>query len=238
MFGIVTAPLDQLLVPALLWIEDPILTSGFSRLLLVVPVGLLILASPFFRERRAALLLGAGVAATFVAVWIARIYVSPRFVSYLLAPLLILLASGTARLLARPTRRPSAGTVLAVTVLAVTAVAFISAAAKVMRLPREAHRDAIEAILRRAPGTVPVFAYTYEPTDLAFYLGRPVRALEHSEVASHVCGSRQAVVYVTQPLGTRPVVVPCLHALGVRHTRFVQYSRGGEINVWFIPAAR
>ena len=116
-------------------------------------------------------------------------------------------------------------------------VTFVGAL-NVTQIPREAHRDAAETILQRASPTAPVLAYTYRPTDLEFYLGKHVRALEFSEIASSVCAIGPAVVYVTQTFLTRPLTLPCLRGAGVSHYRFEQYSRGDEINVWFLPSAR
>ena len=236
-FGIVTAPIEQVVAPALLGMEGVILTTDPTRLPLVAALAFMVIASPLLREIRPAFILSSGFAATLLIVWATRTYLEPRFVSYLLVPLFILLASGAARLLARSSRRPGVGAVLTLAVSALVVVTFVGAL-KVTRIPREAHRDAAETILQRASPTVPILAYTYRPTDLEFYLGKHVRALEHSEVASSVCGIGPAVVYVTQPFLTRPLTLPCLHGAGVTHYRFEQYSRGEEINVWFLPSAR
>lgn len=236
-FGIVTAPIDQILIPALLWIEGLAPTPSVVWLPLIAAIALVLFSSPLLRERRTGLILGASVVATFVAVWATRLGLAPRFLSFLLVPLFVFLASGTAHVLARTAaRRPSVRTAVAVTLLALAAIQFPPAVTQVMRFPREAHKEAAELIDEQTlPGST-VFAYTHQPPDLAFYLDVPVRALDSSEVVSSVCHAPGPVVYVTQPFSIRRVDVPCLRHTDVRHFRVRQYTRGEGIDVWFVPA--
>jgi len=235
--GIVIAPVEQSLLPAFVGIDGKTLTTGFGVFVLIAALIVLLASSPLLRDRRPALILGSGVIVTLAFVWVTRLYLLPRFVIFLLVPLLIFLSSGTARVLAHVggTRRPGVRAALALTTLVLVAIVFASTATRVTRLPREAHRDVAAIIRDRAPPTVPVFAYTVQPMDLAFYLEAPVRRLGASEVVSTVCDSRRAVALVLQPFSLRPVQVPCLRRAGVRHYRFRQYSRGDELNVWFVP---
>jgi hypothetical protein len=76
------------------------------------------------------------------------------------------------------------------------------------------------------------------PTNLAFYLDRPVEALAADEVRARVCGRERAVFYAMQPFALEGVSVPCLRRPGVQHYRFRQYARGDEMNVWFVPPSR
>jgi hypothetical protein len=73
------------------------------------------------------------------------------------------------------------------------------------------------------------------PTNLAFYLGRPVAHLDAGTVESRVCNARRPVYYVRQPLGNADVRVACLSRPGVRHDGFRQYARGGRMDVWLVP---
>jgi hypothetical protein len=234
-YGIVTAPLELVLIPGVLWVEGAELATSFVRFLLVAFVGIVLLSSPLLRDRSSALLLSSSVVATLLVVWIGRLYLSPRFVSYLLVPLLVLLASGTAHLLRGRGRRPGWRPLAAVTMIALVFVAFVTSAPSVIGLPREAHRDAVEMIQERAGLDTPVLTYMPRPADLDYYLGRPVRRLARSEVVSAVCGQQTTVAYVTQPLGTVPVIVPCLERPGVEHRRLEQYSQGEEMHVWLVP---
>ena len=234
---VITAPIDQILMPALVGFDVRAAKPDFGWLPIIAALLLLMSASPLLRAQRTSLILGSGVVATVATLWITRTLVLPRFLSFLLVPLLILVASGTATILARPlTRPPITRTVVALTTLILLTVAFASPAARVTRLPREAHKDAADAIRARASPSTPVFAYMLRPRDLVFYLERPVSVPRTPAVASRVCSRRQAVVLVTQPWALAPASVPCVQRPGVRHYRFEQYTRGGEINVWFIPA--
>jgi hypothetical protein len=193
-------------------------------------------SSPLLRARSSALVLCAGPVATVVALWVVQAYVIPRYLSYLLVPLFVLLATGASSILGRlATRGAPVRTVACIALLAVLAVRFAAIAPDVVRLPREANRDAAEVIEREGAPMTPVLAYMRHPTNLEFYLGRPVVDLEPGNVAGMVCGSDRDVFYVMQPFALEDVTVPCLDREGVRHYRFRQYARGGEMNVWLVP---
>jgi hypothetical protein len=235
-FGIVTAPIDQTIIPALLWIEGLGVEASLVWLPVTAALALLLLSSPLLRDRRTALILCSGVAATLLVVWVTRLFLVPRFVSFLLVPLFVLLASGVADVLGRiPTRPAWARTVVALLVLAILSLQFVDAAERIARLPREAQKDVAAFIAREGPDGAPVLAYTHRPQGLSFYLGRPVVALEADEVEAEVCGRDETVVYVTYKL--EPVEVSCLSRVGVRGTRFDHYARGEATTVWFVPPA-
>ena len=184
-------------------------------------------------------MLGAGVVATTVALWLTRIPVAPRFFSFLLVPLFILLASGIAAILARfaTTHRLGVRTVIAATTLGLVTVISAPNMERITRLARESTRDAATTIRALAPPSAPVFAYVPYPGDLEFYLGRAVERPRTPDDARRVCQAQRDAVLVTQPWLLPPVTIRCTQRHGTRHFRFRQYARGGEINVWFIPAA-
>jgi hypothetical protein len=129
-------------------------------------------------------------------------------------------------------------TVASLVVLVLLAARFVMLGPDIVRLPREAWRDAANAVEAHAPKNAVVRAYLHNPADLSFYLRRPVRALSPSEVSPGVCRARVPVAYVTQPFGIPRVTVPCLRRPGVRHYRFRQYTRGDEMNFWIVPPVR
>ncbi|HVD06523.1 MAG TPA: hypothetical protein VNB89_10910, partial [Gemmatimonadaceae bacterium] len=63
---VVTAPIDQILLPALLWIDGTVIIAGFVWLPLVLLAVIVIAASPLMRDRVSALILCAGVVVTIV----------------------------------------------------------------------------------------------------------------------------------------------------------------------------
>ena len=236
---LLTAPIDQVLIPAFLWIDGTALVAGLVWLPLVLVSALVMGSSPLVRERRTALVLVAGVVATILVLWLGRAYLVPRYLSYLLVPLFVLLATGMAALFARiPSRPQVVRTVASVVVLGLLAVRFIVTAPDVTRLPREAYKDAAAIIVRESPAA-PILAYVRNPEGLEYYLDRPVHHVRQpDDVAARVCGAREDLVYVMQPFALASVDVPCLTRTGVRHYRFEQYARGDEMNVWLIPRAR
>jgi hypothetical protein len=232
---LVTAPIDQVLLPAYLWIDGTALRPGLVWLPLVLVAALIMGSSPLMHERRTALVLASGVVATILVLWLGRAYIIPRYLSYLLVPLLVVLATGIAAIFERFPARPAiVRTVASIVVLGLLAARFVVLAPDVVRQPREAYKDTAAVIEREDPVTV--FAYVRNPEGLEHYLGRPVRHLQQAaEVAATVCGSPESVAYVMQPFALAAVKVPCLSRPGVRRFRFEQYARGDEMSVWLVP---
>jgi len=245
--GILIAPFEHLLVPLFIGgIPDFVPLSGgiegwgsgetLETLVITASSLLLFASSPLLRGPKTASILCVGIVSTLLVIWLARLFLVPRFVSFLAVPLLILLSSGIGRIASGfGKRRPGVRDVIALTAVVLVTVVSTLAGAKITRLPREAHKDVAALIRERAASGTPIFAYMLHPDDLAFYLDRPLRAPDASVVASRVCRSRGVVVLVTQPYMVEPVRIPCLLRRGVDHVRLRQYTRGGEMNVWFIP---
>jgi hypothetical protein len=232
---VITAPIDQIVLPGLLWIDGTALIAGAVWLPLVALAVFVGARSPFVRDWRTASVLFAGPITTVVILWIGQAYVIPRYLSYLLVPLFIVLATGAAATLRRlGTQRAIVGPVVCLVVIGLLAARFVILAPDVVGLPREANRDAADVVANGPPGT-PVLGYMRHPQNVVFYLGRPVEDLSAGEVAARVCGEDRPVFYVEQLYALDPVVVPCLDRAGVQHHRFRQYARGGETNVWLVP---
>jgi hypothetical protein len=233
---VVTAPIDQVLLPAFFWLDGTALVAGVVWLPIVLAAALVIGSSPLLRERTSALVLCSGVITTVLVLWITQAYVIPRYLSFLLVPLFVLLATGAASILGRTPKRPAiVRSIVCLVAVVLLGVRFVSIAPDVVRLPREAHRDAAEAIESAGPRTTPVLVFMRNPVDLAFYLGRPVRSLAAPEVSARVCGSAGPVFFVMQPFALPDVRVPCLARAGTVEHRFPQYTRGDEMDVWLVP---
>lgn len=230
-----TAPIDQVLLPALIWIDGTALVAGVVWLPLVVLAAAVMAASPLLRSRTTALILISGPVVTVVVLWIARAYVVPRYLSYLLVPLFLLLATGAASLFHERSRAALVPTVAVLAAVIALTIRFGSLAPDVMRFPREANRDAAEAIRSSEPPQLAVVAHMRNPRNLEHYLGRRVSQPEPAALASAVCARNGRVAYVLQPFAIQPVEIPCLTRAGVVHSRFEQYARGDEMNVWILP---
>jgi hypothetical protein len=234
---LLTAPIDQILLPSLVWIDGVALIAGAIWLPLVLLAVVVMGSSPLLRERQSTLILCSGLVATIVVLWLGQAYIFTRYLSYLLVPSFMLVASGASSILVpRPGRRPAVlRGLVCVVAIAVLGLRFVTIAPDVVRLPREANRDAAEVILERSAPEDPVFVYTRLPEGVAFYLDRPIQALTARTVSTTVCSAERPAVYVMQPMAIDLVDVPCLERPGVQHERFRQYARGGEMNVWFVP---
>ena len=178
-----TAPIDQILLPALLWIDGTALVAGIVWLPLVLLVVIVAASSPLIRRagvgshsllRRGRdgprALDRAGVRHSPLPQLPPRSAVHPRRDRGGVDPRSGHPAASRAphgrlpgrhRRPRRPVRRDRTGR---------------------RGLPREAHRDAAEVIARGSP-TTPVLAYMRNPGNLVFYLKRPVEDLEAEDVA-------------------------------------------------------
>ncbi len=233
---LVTAPVDQTLVPAFTLLDDAFVRPSIESLLLAFVLGTIVVSSPMLRERWRAAILLAPVVATVVAFWFTGTYVVPRFLSFLLVPLFVLLATGSVSIVGRLRTHPAPGRTIALGVmLVVLAFQFVTLAADVSRMPRDATEDAAAAIRRAVPASTPVVAHVPYPLDLEHYLGRPVTHAWTETEARTACGTGRTVVYVDQPYLVPTAVLPCLERSGVRHDRLRQYTRGGRIDVWVVP---
>jgi hypothetical protein len=236
---LVTAPLDFTVFPALTWIDGTAAKPGFFWLPLALLAVVVMGSSPLVRARLPALFLCAGVVTSIVVLWIGQAYVVPRYLSFLLVPLFVLLSTGASSILLRASgqRPPIVRSVVCLVVIAVLAFRFVSIVPDVVGLPREANRDVAEIIeTRAAPGT-PVLTRVRRIQGLVFYLGRPVHPLGESDASARVCERHTTVAYVTQPFLLDPVEIPCLSRPDVQHYRFEQYARGNEMDVWLVPPA-
>jgi hypothetical protein len=237
---VVTAPIDQVLIPALRWLDEVLLDPGVASLALVAALLLVVAASPLIRHRPAAFVLGAGVVATIAVAAITRVNVAPRFFSFLLVPLLILLASGAGAVVARfaARGRPVVPTGVVALTIALVAVAFVETMADVARYPREAVREAAVLIGTATGPSTHVVAYLPYPQDLEHHLGRDVEVAHTPAEAQAACSERREQVVVTQPWILQPVELACTGRAGTRHFRLDQYARGGHIDVWLVPGER
>lgn len=236
---LLTAPFDHVLIPALTVLDEVFVLPSILSLVWTFALAAVMVSSPLLRRRVPALIMTSGTGATIVAFWLVGSDLVPRFFSFLLVPLFILLASGSAAILARlRDRPPPVRTVLALAMLGLVVLVSAPAIASVPRKPREAQAQTAALILATTPESTTVHAHMPYSNDLAFHLGRPVNSLKTPEALAAVCDEPLAVVYVEEPWLLPPADLPCLHRTGVRHERLEQYARGGVIDIWFIPSAR
>jgi hypothetical protein len=234
--GLITSPIDQILVPALLW-YDGVVPSSRIVLLPVTVLALVVMASsPLLGRNRSTAILISGAVATMLVLWYLRLTVVPRFLSYLLVPLFVLTASGAASILAGRTSRPPLVRAVAVlSAIGVLAYIFTPAVLEISRFPREANKDAAMLIHAEAPPGARIYPHMAFPRTLAFYLQEPLeRAPAQSDVRA-ICASPDPVVLVHQQFRIERLSVPCLGRTGVRHFRFEQYARGDQIIVLIVP---
>lgn len=235
LLGLLTAPVDRILLPGLLVPEGmaPVVSVWWAPV--VAAVVMLLAASPLLRERQSAAILTVGVAATMTAFWITRATSVPRFFSFLLVPMVMVLATGTAAVLGRlQSRPPPVRTLAALTLLIAVAGSAGLQIAALLRLPREAHKDVAAIVRDRAPLSTPVFAYMRDPADLSFYLDRPLRARSAPDTATELCYRGRPAVLVVVQYRMPPMQVPCAGGQGTRHYVFQQRVRGDEMHVWFM----
>jgi hypothetical protein len=236
---LVSSPIDQTVVPALTLLDDAFVRPTLQSLLLALVLVTLLGSSPLLREKWRALVLCAPVVSIVLAFWFTGTYVVPRFLSFLLVPLFMLLATGSATVLARLAARPApARTAAVVAMLVVLTAQFLPLLVDVSRFPRDSTEEAALTIRKLVPPSSPVVAHVPYPRDLAHFLGQSVEPAWTGAEARAVCELRGPAVYVDQPYLVPTAEVPCLRRTGTRHVAFRQYTRGHRIDVWVIPRAR
>ena len=235
---LLSAPFDQILVPALMSLDETLVDPSLGTLLAAAAFAVLVGSSPLLHRWESALILSGGIVATVIAFWITGTHIVPRFLSFLVVPILILMATGCASILGRVLSRPAflrTAVVLAVLVVVVATSAPLLASVPLSR--RDSLREAAAVIREHAPESAPVYAYMPYSTDLAFHLGRPVNQVTRSADPDVVCTADTAVL-VAQPWFWPPRIAPsCARRSGARHFRFTHYARGKRVDVWIIPAA-
>jgi hypothetical protein len=234
---IVSAPIDQTLIPAVTLFDDSFVSPSLASLAWAAAFLLVMASSPLLRRTETALVACSGVVATVIAFWATGTYVVPRFFSFLLVPLFALVATGSAAILAQlPGRAAGVRSVVAFTTLAAIAILAVPRLVDVLRLPRDTTSAAATTITSLVPASTRVFAHVAYPNDLEFHLGRSVVPIRTEIEARRLCSSGRSAVYVDQPYLIGGVSVPCTQRAGARRYRFEQYARGHEIDVWVVPA--
>ena len=231
---IVTAAIDQTLVPAFSLLSDDYLHPNLASLALVVLFAIVLASSPILHEWAKALILVAPVVATILAFWVTNTHAAPRFFSFLLVPLLIVAATGAAAALGRLPRRPTLPAAASLVLLLLVAFVSVPSLVAIPLEPRESLSDVAEAI-DELPSATPVFAYVYHPGDLEFHLGRPVAQTRTSAEVRRACSQASTTVLVVQIWLLDAISMPCPDRDGLQHRRFGQYARGDAIDMWVIP---
>jgi hypothetical protein len=188
-------------------------------------------------ERMLCALLIAPLLLSYTALTIARVFVEPRFVSFLVLHTLVLAACGVIGLIAlMPARWASAALAAGATVAAAFAVLHtVRAADQLHDLPSENFKEA--AAVARREGASQVLTDSPRPQGLQYYLGTDnVVQLPADQLQELFCTSRKPLVYVNQPFRGAgeppPADVSCLRRRHARMVRVRQRERGGHLDVW------
>jgi hypothetical protein len=235
--GLVTGPIAAFFLPAFLLPLSLATPKGIVMFAFVV--GLVLAGISRLRDQGSLLQpmsFVSGIVVTFALIWAARLYLEPRFVSFLLVPLLMLVSIGLRDLLR--TKRHAVVRVLArstaITTVLLVSLLFIYWSNILTRKPLNASKEAAQAASIFAAQGAEVYVRGVHPEDVHFYLkSYPVRSNWRT-----ICHARQKVVLVNLPFRLRAPTLPCLNRSGVDHERFVQWGDGGAaIDVWYLPVA-
>jgi hypothetical protein len=180
---------------------------------------------------------------TYAVLTLTRVFVEPRFASFLLFHTLVLAGCGIVGLIALLPALWARDTAAAGAALAAgLAVAHtVHVADGLHDLPHENFKQAAE--VARAQGAPPVLTDSTRPQGLQYYLGAGnVIQLPAAELERLFCSSRDSLVYVEHPFRGAGEPPPpdrsCLQQRGARMVRVRQHDRGGHIDVWKLPAGR
>lgn len=178
----------------------------------------------------------APVAATYGGVWILQLFIVPRFVSYLLANVLLLVALGLLDVGERLGRTLGA---LSVRVLAgalamVVLVAFVRVSREAHSLPIEAYKD-VAAVVRNLGAKRAVTNSPYS-AGFDYYMPNFVEYPTAAELPDLVCRSSQAIAFIDYPLYRYPADLRCLRERQRLAIKVPQQSGGieGSMTVWLV----
>jgi hypothetical protein len=175
--------------------------------------------------------------------------VHPRFVSFLLFHLVLLVALGLvalARAAARIARARLPVIVVASALLAVLAVRVVQLNDDWNAVPFENFKQVAEVV--HGAGLRDAVTDSLKPLDLQYYLGAEhVRVLPPEQLEALFCRDRQPLAYVDHlasaevkyagdPVRPMPISVGCLRARGARLVSVPERKRGLPVNVWLLCA--
>lgn len=246
--GPITGPLRYLLFPILRLAQpgydDPIRHHPYPLSAWVVAwviFGLLLvsLGIRFWNRRGSttqALVLVVPVFGSFLALTVSRSGLNERFVSYLVVPMLLLVAGGvaegasivSARLRSSRELIWVAGTFCAVLLVGLVVPTY----QRLVTTPIEAFKEVAEVI---GDDTAPVLTNSLRPEGLHFYVGQ-VSILTNEDLERAMCSSTEQPFYVIDHpyRQRRPLDTSCLSQAGVRPVVFEQLVRGDRIAVWHV----
>jgi len=182
-----------------------------------------------------ALLLVVPVVGTTGVLFALRSFVAGRFLSFLVIPLLILVAEATATLyeLGRGRPRLQAGINLAfVTVGVILTLSFVVHTRPVVLLPRENFKEMAAAV--QAYPSWPVVSNSTRNTGIAYYVDREVEFITNDDALQSRLCRPGPFIFIHHPLKAPKVDLQCLDRSGVRKERFKQRARGFWIDVWIV----
>ena len=173
------------------------------------------------------------IIATYVVLTAGRFFFRPRYGSFLLIPLVVLLAIGILEIWELVRHRGVF--VRAVAITTATALLLIGAHNVVQRarqLPSENFKLVGQVVLESEIRDVVTNSDT--PTGLSYYLGRQrVRVLQAEALSRLFCAAEGPLVFIDHNNGSPDPDLACLESRGAVRIHVPQ-SRRGSLDVWFL----
>jgi hypothetical protein len=251
--AVVTGWVDDLAAPSwrLLFPGADNTGSRLHVLVYLASYALAILGARRLWRRGDRLLLGllvGPVLFTYLVVELARFYTVPRFASYLLFAVLVLVALGIVELGSLAARgagwQRCAAIALGITAVAVMSVRFVHFTNATAATPYENYKDAA-AIADAAPGdTVYTNAAAGAYEGMHYYLHKHLVIVDTPTIERLFCTAAPPLVYVDRYYPEAPPDLSCLRARGARQVTVVQNQApiplpggylGASMNVWILP---
>lgn len=181
------------------------------------------------------LFLLAPIFGTYFGFWVARFYILPRFASYLVIPMLVLIAIGVEALVALPSRRTwqVVAATLIVALLGFESIQFAVLSRTFLSMPEESFKR-VAGFVRgfRESGYV-VYGRSDRLVGLRYYVA-PLHRVETQARMDHLCASDEPIVFIDHRFSDREFDISCLAARGAEKHHFRQRRRG-SIDVWVWP---
>jgi hypothetical protein len=188
------------------------------------------------RSSKEALFIVVPVLGSTATLFALQLFVAGRFLSFLVIPLLLLMAEGVAAVsdsaFRRPRLRTSIRTALA-TVCFILVFSFVVQSKRLLTLPRENFKDM--ATFVQAYSSWPVISNSVRGVGIDYYLKREVEFIKSPEtLVDRLCTTPGPLIFIHHRPHAPKIDLRCLERDGVEKVRFKGHTRGSSIDVWIV----
>jgi hypothetical protein len=165
-----------------------------------------------------------------------QLFVADRFVSFLVVPLLVLVAEAPAAVADSVHHRRLLSPCIRAALVAVALIfvySFVVQSQKLFFLPRENFKDM--ATYARAFSSLPVISNSVREAGIQYYLDREVEFVRSPDELIHrLCTETEPLIFIHHPTRAPKLNLGCLERSGASKSRFKGRTRASWIDVWIL----